>query len=85
MVPFGHWQTELLQAPPLPQALLHAPQFAESLVVLVQRPLQEAKPVGQPRRQMPVVQLWPLGHTLPQAPQLLTSLDVGTHWPLHEV
>ena len=57
MVPFGHWQTELVQVPPLPQALLHPPQFAGSLAVLVHRPLQVAKPVGQPSRQTPVAQV----------------------------
>ena len=47
MKPTPHWQTELEQVP-VPQLLPHAPQFAGSLMVLVHRPLQVTKPVGQP-------------------------------------
>jgi len=36
-------------------------------------------------RHMPVWQLWPIGQTVPQAPQLLASVCVSTQLPAHEV
>ena len=69
---------------PLPHELPHAPQLAGSLPVLVHRPLQVEKPVGQLCVHVPLLQLWPAAQVLPQAPQLAGSLAVLRHTPLHD-
>jgi hypothetical protein len=70
----------LLQVDGAVQARPHMPQLAVSLWVLTQVDIapvpQRVSPVGQ--AQAPIVQVCPLGHTVPQAPQLALSLAVST-------
>ena len=56
-----------------PHVRLHEPQFAESLLVSTQMPLQLVKPGAQPLMQLPWLQNVPLPQTLPQLPQLPLS------------
>lgn len=84
MKPAPHWQMELAQVP-VPHELPHAPQLAGSLTVLAHKPLQVAKPVGQPCRHMPFEHAWPAAQVTPQPPQLAGSFPVLTHWPLQLV
>jgi hypothetical protein len=56
-----------------------APQFAESVLVAVQRPAQIACPGGH--EQVPPRQVCPLGHATPHAPQLNESLFRSTQPP----
>ncbi len=76
-----HWL--LSQTCPGPQARLHAPQFAGSVVSETQRLLQLVLPAGQRHW---LLRHWAPGpQTLPQAPQLLGSAWVKVHAPLHSV
>jgi hypothetical protein len=65
-----------------PQECPQLPQLFGSLDVTTQVPLQFVWPLGQPQR--PLTH-WPLAHTLLQAPQLLPSVAVLVHVPLHSV
>ena len=60
------------------------PQLPKLVPVSTQLPLHSDCPLGQP--QLPPVQTCPVGHALPHAPQLLTSLPVMlTQLPLQAV
>jgi hypothetical protein len=73
------WQNA---AAPL-QARPHAPQFAGSLPSSLQTPLQSE--VAEGHVHLPARQAWPLGHAVSQAPQLVGSADVSTHFAPHFV
>ena len=62
---------------PLPHLMPQPPQFAASLVVSMQTPLQSCLPAGH--RQLPPLQLVPPEQTLPHAPQLVPSDFTSTH------
>ena len=57
---------------PTGQATPHAPQFAASLFVVTQRPLQLVSPETQEHE--PLLHVRPGPHALPQLPQLFTSV-----------
>lgn len=78
MKPVPHWQMEFEHVP-VPHELPHAAQLAGSLMVLLHKPLQVAKPVGQPCWHMPFEHAWPAAHVTPQPPQLAGSFAVLTH------
>jgi hypothetical protein len=65
------------------QALPHPPQFASSLLVSTQAPEQRDKPELQVLPHTPpwhtAVPFVTAGQTLPQPPQLLTSVFASTH------
>jgi hypothetical protein len=86
-------QTPFTQLGVLPVGAVHtvpqAPQFVMLLVVRVSQPLaalpsQLAKPAVQTREQVPMAHpdcplaTAPVGHTVPQAPQLRLSVSVLT-------
>jgi hypothetical protein len=79
VVPLGQFRVQVLplQTSPLLQACPQAPQFAGSLLVLMQAPAQSAKPVLHNVWHCPALQLaLPLAgasQCLPQAPQLSGS------------
>jgi len=79
--PAGHWQFPLVHDVEPPQVTPHAPQFA--LSDGTQALPHNNVPAGQPHT--PLVHIWPAAHARPHPPQFCTSLDVGTHWPLHNV
>jgi len=55
------------------------PQFAESVIVFAQLPLQSVVPRGQRGTHWPFAHASPPGQTLPQAPQLFASLAKVAH------
>jgi hypothetical protein len=70
----------LLQVWPTPQRMLQPPQFAGSLAVLTQRPLQNDEPAGH--AQVPLVHAVPMGQMKPHTPQFALSLLVLVQVPL---
>jgi len=65
------------------QATLQPPQLVTLVCRFTQAPLQAVRPAPQTRVQAPLVQVSPLAHALPQAPQLLGSVASFTHVLLH--
>jgi hypothetical protein len=62
--------------------LPQAPQLVASVCVFTQRPPQRVSApahIGAP--QTPIVQVWPIGHAVPQVPQFDALVDVSTHVP----
>jgi hypothetical protein len=70
-------QTPALQTWPIPQALLHAPQFAGSLEGSTQAFPQEIWPAGHTHA--PALHVWPIPQAFAHAPQFATSLVTSTH------
>jgi len=64
----------------VPQRVLHEPQLALSVRLLMQAPLHSMLPVGQTHWLS--VQDCPGAHLLPQAPQLFGSAVTARHVPL---
>jgi hypothetical protein len=62
------------------QSALQRPQFATSVSVLTQRPLQSVVPVGQ--KQAPSTHDWPVAQARPQPPQFFVSESTFTQVPL---
>ena len=76
----------IAQNAPVAHVLPHAPQFAGSFSVSMQRPLQRVCPAGQSgMRHIPSWQTWFVAQLLPQAPQWFRSLRTSTHAPLQFV
>jgi hypothetical protein len=73
------------QVPPLqtgvvpPQVVVHEPQCVLSVSRSTQTPLQAVSPGAQ---QMPLVQVSPEAHALPQVPQFISSVIGSEHVPL---
>jgi uncharacterized membrane protein len=59
----------------------HIPQFALSVRVFTHAPPQSVRFAIHP--QADSRQIWSLGHTMPQAPQFISSILVSTHIMLH--
>ncbi len=70
----------LVQVWPGPQRTLQPPQFAGSVAVLTQRPLQNEEPAGQ--AQVPLVHDVPMGQMKPHTPQFALSVLVLVQVPL---
>ena len=65
---------------PAPQRTLQPPQFAGSLEVVTQRPLQNVEPAGH--AQVPLVHDVPMGQMKPHTPQFALSVLVLLQVPL---
>jgi hypothetical protein len=76
-------QAPFTQVLPNPQILPHFPQFLESLVVFMQRPLHRTS--GERQVQVPFTQTLPNPQVLSQPPQLLESPMRLVQVPLHLV
>ena len=70
----------LVQVWPAAQRTLQPPQFAGSLEVVTQRPLQNVEPTGH--AQVPLVHEVPMGQMKPHTPQLALSVLVLVQVPL---
>jgi hypothetical protein len=66
-------------------ALAQPPQFAGSVAVLTQEPLQSVRVGSHGVVQALATQLWPGVQTVAHAPQWFGSEVVSTHWPEHWV
>jgi len=72
-------QTPPEQTFPAAQTVVQLPQCCGSVWVLVQKadaPEPQALGVAAGQPHVPLVQVWPAGHTTPQPPQLLASVVV---------
>jgi hypothetical protein len=65
----------------LGQTFAHAPQLFALLVVSMHTPLQRIVGAMQLTEHVPIEQLCPAGHALPQAPQWLLLVCGSTHAP----
>lgn len=72
-------QAEATQVAPDWQALLQSPQFARSLVMSTHAPEQSF--VGAAQAQVPLWQVSPFEHEIPQVPQSLLFVCVSTQAP----
>jgi hypothetical protein len=61
------------QTVPATQAVPHLPQFALSVLVSTQAPLQSVEPAPQEKPHVLLLHTSPVGHLLPQEPQLSES------------
>jgi hypothetical protein len=81
--PCGQTQLDAIQVAVAGQRRLHAPQFAESVVVSVQLSEQGTSIAGH--WQAPEAQLAPVRHGFPHAPQFFGSNVKSTHAAPHGV
>lgn len=68
-----------------PQTVVQLPQWKRSFWRSTQPVPHTASGAEQLRTHWPLEQKAPAGQEEPQAPQLLASLPVSTHWPLHSL
>jgi len=98
--PSSNWQAPCSQLPPAGQAKPHPPQFAGSALVSAQTAPQQlpgwpetmrqvAPAVAGPQAiaglQAPLMQSWPFGQALPQAPQFASSQRKSVQVPLQQM